>query len=85
MSAANGGRGAPPVPPEGHGPPQEAIAISKRVIQQSQGTRAERDGNGGSISFLVVEAGQAVEYTYLIGEPGKKAILEELAGGITLP
>jgi hypothetical protein len=88
MSAANGGRGTPPVPPEGHGPPeQQEIPILKEVTYHSQQTTAQRmqDGSGAVISFIVLEGGQPVQHRYIIGEPGKKALLEELAGGLALP
>jgi hypothetical protein len=84
MSAANGGRGKPPVPPASHAPPQ-TIQIVKEVTYNSQGTNAQRVNDGAMLSFVVIEGGQPVRHCYLIGEPGKKAILEELAGGITLP
>jgi hypothetical protein len=84
MSAANGGRGEPPIPPEGHGPPQE-VPISKEIIQPSQATSCQRTANGARLSFVVIENGEVVQHTYSIGEPGKKLILEELSGGLTLP
>jgi hypothetical protein len=86
MSATNGGRGTPPVPPEGHGPLAEQfeIPISKEVVYQFQNTEARREGNGGVISFLVIEAGMPVKHSYLIAEQGKKRLLEELSGGLTL-
>lgn len=84
MSAADGGRGTPPIPPEGHGPPQE-IPILKEITYRSQGTNAQRADKGAVISVVVVDGGQPVQLHIVVGESGKKTILEELAGGITLP
>ncbi len=73
------------MPPEGHGPPvQQEIPILKEVTYNSQGTSAQRVDNGAVFSFVVIEGGQPVRHSYIAGEPGKKAVLEELAGGITL-
>lgn len=87
MSATNGGRGRPPVPPEGHGPPEQAqeIPITKQIVYQSQHTTAERGEAGARINFVVIEAGMPVTHSYLVGEPGKQEILKELSGGLTLP
>lgn len=87
MSAMNGGRGTPPVPPLGHGPPAPAqeVPIVKEVTWQSQQTTAERGEQGGRISFVVIEGGMPVAHHYLIGDAGKKVLLEELSGGLTIP
>jgi hypothetical protein len=86
VSAANGGRGTPPVPPAGHGPPpQEGIPITKEITQISQGTLAERTEDGAILTFIVIDGGQPVKHNYLVGDPGKKQILEALSGGLTLP
>lgn len=82
MSATNGGRGKPPVPPEGHGPPQQ-IQVGKEIVQQCMATDAERTPNGGlSVSFVVTDGGEPIRRTFLVGEPGRKAIQEAVNGGV---
>jgi hypothetical protein len=87
MSATNGGRGTPPVPPPGHGLPAQTqeIPIEKEVTLISKGTLAQRTEDGAILSFIVIEGGLPVKYSYVVGAPGKKLILEELSGGLTLP
>jgi hypothetical protein len=83
MSAANGGRGKPPVPPEGHGP-QAPQVPPRRIVEHSLQTEAQgtEDGKGLVVTFLVSEAGEPVLRSYIVGEPGRKAIQEVVNGGI---
>lgn len=83
MSAANGGRGTPPTPPQGHGSPQE-IPILKEVTYSVQHGSAKTEGDRGEISYVVVEAGMPVRHTYIVEDSDKKRILEGLSGGLKL-
>ena len=82
MSQPNG-NGAPP-PHEPAAQVQE-VKIVKEVSYASQATAAERTPDGARISFVVFDGGQPIWHRYTIGAEGKKAILEELSGGLTLP
>lgn len=87
MSAENGGRGKPPVPPEGHGPPPEQmqVPIIKEIIQPSKGTSAVKDEDGQlHISFVVIEAHGAIQHTWTVGELGQKSIMDAMTGGIEI-
>ena len=57
----------------------------KEVSYTSLSTVADRAGDGAVFSFVVMDGGQQVRHNYLVGEPGKKAVLDELMGGIALP
>lgn len=55
-------------------------------MYQSQGTSIVRTDDGGAaLSFIAIDGGQPVRFTFIVEEQGKKHILEELAGGIALP
>ena len=83
MSAENGGRGRPPVPPEGHGPPQQQqVVIGKEVTYRPVMTDAKRTEDGLIVAFLVSEGGEPVQHRYLVGPPGKKNLQEAVNGGI---
>ncbi|HET7053663.1 MAG TPA: hypothetical protein VFI09_07095 [Solirubrobacterales bacterium] len=85
MSASNGGRGAPPVPPEGHGP-QPPQREPRQVIECPVGTSASRiEGERGlMLTFVTVEAGEPVKRTFLVGENGEGAIRDAVTGGIQI-
>lgn len=87
MSAANGGRGAPPVPPEGHGPPDrgQQVPITKEITHISQATVAERHEHGAILVFVVMDGGQLVKHNYLVGAEEKSALVEQLTGGLKIP
>lgn len=85
MSAANGGRGTPPVPPEGHGPPQAPRIPPRHIVEHSLGTEAQATDDGGLIvTVLISEAGEPVRRSFIIGKPGRKAIQEAVNGGIEI-
>lgn len=81
MSASNGGRGRPPVPPEGHGP-REKVRIGATIIQPSLGVECDRNGEGLILSVLVTEGGELIRRTFEIGENGKATIRAAVNGGI---
>lgn len=81
MSARNGGRGRPPVPPEGHGPKQE-IRVGRTIIENHMGIEVDRAGEGMVLSFLVTEGGEVVRRTYQIGKPGRERIRDAATGGV---
>lgn len=83
MSASNGGRGTPPVPPEGHGPPRQ-VEIGKTILQQALGVEVERDGEGLVLSFIVPEAGEPIRRTFRVGKSGREKIRDAANGGVEI-
>jgi hypothetical protein len=72
------------VPPEGHGP-QAPQVPPRRIVDHSLNTEAQATDNGGLIvTVLVSEAGEPVLRSYIIGEPGRKAIQDAANGGIEI-
>jgi hypothetical protein len=62
------------------------VPVFKDVTYTSLSTDAERAGEDGAVvSFVVLDGGQQVRHNYLVGEHGKKALLDALTGGLTLP
>lgn len=89
ISASNGGRGTPPVPPEGHGPepePTQQVVVTREIVERSLGTTAERTGDSGlAVSFIVPnETSQLVRRTFLVEEQGKQNIADAITGGVVL-
>jgi hypothetical protein len=83
MSATNGGRGTPPIPPPEALPQQQEIPLQAEITRRPAGpTTAERRGDGLAVSFIVLIGGQPEQHTYLVGEPGKKALLDAITGGL---
>lgn len=86
MTSSNGGRGAPPVPPEGHGP-QPPQREPRQIIECPVGTSASRIDQGERglmITFVVIEHNEPVKRTFLVGENGQEAIRDAVNGGIEL-
>lgn len=83
MSASNGGRGTPPIPPESH-QPQPPQREPRQIIECPVGTSASRIGGDRQlmITFVTVEAGEPVKRTFLVGEAGQGAIKDAVTGGI---
>ncbi len=82
MSAANGGRGTPPVPPEGHGP-QVPQVPPRRIIEHSLDTEAQATDDGKLVvTTLVMEAGEPVLRSVIIGKPGRKTVQDACNGGL---
>lgn len=83
MSAANGGKGTPPVPPESHmpDPPQRE---PRQIIEYPVATSASRiEGSRPlMLTLVVIEQGEPVKRTFLVGEQGRKQIQEAVNGGI---
>lgn len=82
-SSSNGkGKTEPPVPQEGT-PQQMEVPIAKTITQPSKMTTAEKDDAGRlHISFVLIEAGQAVEYVYIVEEGGQENIKEAMSPGL---
>jgi hypothetical protein len=59
------------------------VPISKEVIQTSRGTTAVKDEGGRlHISFVIIEGGMPVQYTFITEEPGQKNIMDAMSGGL---
>lgn len=63
---------------------EEGVAIEKHVIQVSKITMCEKHGDGLKISCIVNEGNQPVQRTMIIGEQGKRVILDAITGGIEI-
>ena len=93
MAAGNGdsGREGGPTPEQiaaqaAEQVPEGAIPISTKITRRSKATSAERQPDGSiEVAFIVLNGPEVQQHAFIVGEPGKKALLDALTGGLTLP
>ena len=87
MEGSNGNGPAEGPAAEAAAPAQTVqIIIEAEILRRSKQTKAVRTDDGGLvIEFLVRRGGGFEIHRYVIGEDGKKAVLEAAMGGIQMP
>lgn len=58
------------------------IQIFKEVVYDSQGTTAEKEGDGLRVKHIVFENGEAVQHTYLVHAQGKGKLRDAVLDGL---